>query len=66
MLNFKKFVPFTNRVLIKRFDPITKSKGGIILADASKTEQQVGTIISTGPGLTLTNGLFRPINVKAG
>lgn len=66
MLNFKRFTPFTNRVLIKRFDMIKKSKGGVILADASQQENQVGTVVSTGPGLTLTNGVFRAINVKAG
>ena len=31
MLNFKKFSSFGNRVLVKRAEALTKSKGGILL-----------------------------------
>ena len=34
MLNFKKFAPFMNRVLVKRVEPITKTKGGVLLPEA--------------------------------
>ncbi len=66
MLHFKKFAPFANRVLVKRAEPLTKSKGGIILSDPSKSDTNFGTIVQAGPGLTLTNGVFRENAVKVG
>lgn len=59
MMNFKKFVPFANRVLVKRAEPLTKTKGGIILSDASKSECNYGEVVAAGPGLQLTNGVLR-------
>jgi chaperonin GroES len=60
LLNFRKFVPFTNRVLIKRAEAATKSKGGILIPESSKTEVNMGEVMAVGPGLTLSNGTFRP------
>lgn len=45
MIAFKKFAPFANRVLVKRAEPLTKSKGGIILSDPSKTDTNFGVIV---------------------
>lgn len=33
MLHFKRYLPFANRVLVKRAEALTKSKGGIILPE---------------------------------
>ena len=66
MLKFTRYVPALNRVLVKRVDPITKTKSGIILTDNSKMELNYGTVISTGPGLTYTNGVKRPMDIKTG
>lgn len=66
MLHFKKFAPFANRVLVRRAEPLTKSKGGIILADPSKTDVNYGVVVEAGPGLTYTNGVFRENAVKKG
>lgn len=64
MLNFKRYVPFANRVLIRRADPVTKSKGGILLSEAS--ECNFGEVVAVGEGLTLNNGVHRPTAVKVG
>jgi chaperonin GroES len=66
MLNFKRMAPFTNRVLVKRAEPLAKSKGGIILSDASKNELNYGTVIAVGPGLTLTNGVVKKNDIEVG
>jgi chaperonin GroES len=66
MLNFKRYVPFANRVLIKRAEAVTKTRGGILLPEQAKTEVQQGEVISTGPGLTLNNGILRETQVKTG
>lgn len=64
MLNFSKFAPFANRVLIKRVEPLAKSKGGIILSN--KEELNYGTVMMAGPGITLNNGVLRENAVKVG
>ena len=64
MLNFKKFLSFGNRVLVKRAEALTKSKGGILLQ--TQQECNYGEVVQAGPGLTLTNGAVRPTGVKIG
>jgi len=66
MLNFKRMIPFANRVLVKKPEAITKTKGGIILSDASKQELNFGKVVAVGPGLTLSNGVVREVSVKVG
>lgn len=66
MLNFKKFLPFTNRVLVRRAETLTKTKGGILLPEQSQSECNFGEVVATGPGLTLNNGVVREVAVKAG
>jgi chaperonin GroES len=66
MLNFKRFTPFANRVLIRRAETITKTKGGILLPEKSQEECQFGEVVQAGPGLTLTNGTLRSVGVKVG
>lgn len=66
MLNFKKFVPFANRVLVRRAEPLSKTKGGILIPEAQKSEVNFGEVVATGPGLTLTNGVSRSMPVSVG
>jgi chaperonin GroES len=53
-------------VLVKRSEPLTKSKGGIIIIEVHKSEVNVGQVVAAGPGFTLTNGVHRPIAVAVG
>ena len=66
MLNFKKFMPFANRVLVKRAEAITKTKGGIILSEHNKMEVNQGEVVAAGKGIEYPNGVFRNIQVKVG
>ena len=66
VLKFKKYLPFANRVLIRRADPLTKTKGGIIIPDSQQSEVNFGEVVATGNGLTLTNGVHRPMPVSVG
>ncbi len=45
-----KLRPILDRVIVKRLDPETKSKGGIILPDAAREKPKRGTVVSVGPG----------------
>ena len=66
LANFKRYVPFANRVLIRRAETLTKTKGGILLPEQQQQETQFGEVIATGPGLQYTTGAVRPIAVKVG
>ncbi|CAH1989086.1 unnamed protein product [Acanthoscelides obtectus] len=63
---FKKIAPLANRVLIKKADPITQTKGGIVLPDQTKTRIHRGTAIAVGPGGRNDNGQVIPMQVKPG
>ncbi len=61
-----KFRPLGDRVLVKRVEEETKTKGGIIIPDTAKEKPQEGEVISTGPGARDDNGKVQPLDVKAG
>jgi chaperonin GroES len=66
MLAFNKLRPLMNRVLIKKVEPITKTKGGILLPESKAEQLNFGTVISVGPGRFLENGELKPLSVKEG
>jgi chaperonin GroES len=55
-----------NRVLIKKSEPLTKTKGGILLPESKQEQLNFGTVIAIGPGRTLDNGSVKPVSVKEG
>lgn len=61
---FKKFRPLGDRVLIKRIDDNSKSKGGIIIPEAAKEKTQTGVVVAVGPGHLDAQGKLIPMNVK--
>ncbi|XP_018567272.1 10 kDa heat shock protein, mitochondrial-like [Anoplophora glabripennis] len=62
----KRVFPLFNRVLIKRDDPATQSKGGIVLPENQKTRVLRGTVVAVGPGQRNDNGQKIPMTVKPG
>ena len=61
-----KFRPLHDRVVVKRVEEDTKTKGGIIIPDTAQEKPQEGKVISVGPGKTLENGKVAEPGVKAG
>jgi chaperonin GroES len=61
-----KFRPLHDRVVIRRAEGDTKSKGGIIIPDNAKEKPQEGEVIAVGPGGRDENGKLIPLDVKAG
>jgi len=57
--------PLSDRLLVKRLEADTKTKGGIILPDSAKEKPREGTVISAGPGKLLESGERAPMTVKA-
>jgi chaperonin GroES len=60
------FRPLGDRVLVKRVEEESKTKGGIIIPDTAKEKPQEGEVLSVGPGARDENGKRVEMDVKAG
>ena len=60
------FRPLGDRVLVKRVEEETKTKGGIIIPDTAKEKPQEGEVISVGAGARDESGKIQPLELKAG
>ena len=61
-----KFRPLGDRVLVKRVEEETKTKGGIIIPDTVKEKPQEGEVIAVGAGARDDSGKIQPLDLKAG
>jgi chaperonin GroES len=61
-----KFTPLHDRVLVKRMEQDTKTKGGIIIPDSVQEKPMEGKVISAGSGAKSEDGKVTPLDVKAG
>ena len=60
------FRPLGDRVLVKRVEEESKTKGGIIIPDTAKEKPIEGRVVAVGNGKILKNGKPRPLDVKVG
>ena len=60
------FRPLGDRVVIRRVEEETKTKGGIIIPDTVKEKPQEGEVIAIGPGTRDEEGKRIAMDVKAG
>ena len=61
-----KFRPLGDRVLVKRVEEETKTKGGIIIPDTAKEKPMEGKIVAVGPGARGEDGKLVKPDVKVG
>lgn len=61
-----KFRPLHDRIVVKRVEEETKTKGGIIIPDTATEKPQQGKVIAVGPGARGDDGKVTPLDVKAG
>ena len=61
-----KFRPLHDRVVIRRAEGDSKSKGGVIIPDTAKEKPQQGEVIAVGLGARDESGKLVPLEVKAG
>ncbi|AWB07543.1 co-chaperone GroES (plasmid) [Azospirillum humicireducens] len=61
-----KFKPLHDRVLVRRVESDTKTKGGIIIPDTAKEKPQEGEVIAIGPGARDEAGKLIALDVKPG
>ena len=61
-----KIRPLNDKVLIKRLEAETKTKGGIVLPDSAKEKPQKGTVLAIGEGRQLKDGGRAAMQVAKG
>jgi len=64
--NHMAFRPLGDRVLVKRVEEESKTKGGIIIPDTAKEKPQEGEVVAVGPGLRDESGKVNALELKAG
>ncbi|MFN5616034.1 MAG: co-chaperone GroES, partial [Brevundimonas sp.] len=60
------FRPLGDRVLVKRVEEESKTKGGIIIPDTAKEKPQEGEVVAVGPGARDDQGKINALELKAG
>ena len=60
------FRPLGDRVLVKRVEEESKTKGGIIIPDTAKEKPQEGEVVAVGPGARNDKGDIVALDLKAG
>ncbi len=58
--------PLQDRLLVRRLEEATVSKGGIIIPDSAKERPLTGSVIAVGAGKRTDDGVLVPLDVKAG
>ena len=66
MLAFKTLKPMLNRVVVRKAEKLTKTKGGILLPESKAIEFNWGTVLAVGPGRQSPEGKLVTPNVKVG
>ena len=61
-----KFRPLHDRVVVKRVEEDTMTKGGIIIPETAQEKPMQGKIIAVGPGARDESGKLVPLDVKKG
>jgi len=62
----KRFLPLFDRVLVERFAPELKTKGGIMLPEKSAGKVLDATVVAVGPGKVTDSGSVVSPSVKVG
>jgi chaperonin GroES len=61
-----KIRPLQDRVVVKRLESQTTTKGGIIIPDTAKEKPIEGRVVAVGNGKATKDGKVRPLEVKVG
>jgi len=61
-----KIRPLQDRIVVKRLEGESMTKGGIIIPDTAKEKPIEGKVVAVGNGKVLKDGKVRPVDVKIG
>lgn len=60
------FKPLYDRILVKRAESQSVSKGGLFLPESSKEKPSEGLVVAVGAGRVLESGALNPLLVREG
>ena len=58
--------PLYDRILVKRVEEETRSRGGLFLPETAKEKPSEGVVLAVGQGRVSDNGDIKPLVVKIG
>jgi len=58
--------PLFDRILVKRLDSATQTKGGLFLPESATEKPSEGKVLAVGTGRLGEDGDLRPLSVKVG
>jgi chaperonin GroES len=58
--------PLSDRILVKRVESETKTKGGLYIPDSAKEKPTEAVVVAVGPGKVRDDGTRRELSVKKG
>lgn len=61
-----KVKPIRDNVIIKQFDKVTQSAGGIVIPDGVGEKPCQGKVVAVGTGKILSNGVKLKMDVRVG
>ena len=61
-----RFRPLHDRVVVRRVEEDTKTKGGIIIPDTAKEKPTEARVVAVGTGKVGDDGTVTPLDVKKG
>ncbi len=61
-----KIRPLRDRIIVRRLEEVTKTKGGIIIPDSAQEKPQEAEVVAVGSGKILEDGRKIPLEVKPG
>jgi chaperonin GroES len=61
-----KIRPLADRIVVKRLEGETKTKGGIIIPDTAKEKPVEGQVVAVGSGKVMKGGKVRTPELKVG
>lgn len=61
-----KIRPLQDRIIVKRLEEETKTKGGIIIPDTAKEKPIEGKVVAVGKGKKTDDGILIALDVKVG
>jgi len=62
----RRFLPLFDRIVVEKFAPELKTKGGIMLPEKSQGKILEATVVAVGPGKPTDAGSVLPPSVKIG
>lgn len=61
-----KLRPLNDRIIVRRLESETMTKGGIIIPDTAKEKPVEGEVVAAGPGKMMDSGERMKMEVKKG